>query len=59
MIVCVSHVVMCRPRRGESDLKGVQETLKNANEMDAMFLEEMKQSIPHFRQLKAESELCF
>ena len=43
-------------RRGESDLKGVQETLKNANEMDAMFLEEMKQSIPHFRQLKAESE---
>ena len=36
-------------------MKGVQDTLKNANEMDAMFLEDMKQSIPHFRQLKAES----
>ena len=47
--------VYMQAKRGDSDLKALQETLKSANEMDAMFLEEMKQSIPHFRQLRSES----
>lgn len=50
------HSSVLQSKRGESDLKTLQQALKNANEMDAMFLEEMKESVPLFRQLRANSE---
>ncbi|XP_019850541.1 PREDICTED: biogenesis of lysosome-related organelles complex 1 subunit 5-like isoform X2 [Amphimedon queenslandica] len=40
-------------KRGDSDVKLLKDTMKLANEIDAVYLEEMKQSIPLFNQIKS------
>ena len=42
-----------KAKRGDNDVKLLKDTMKLANEMDAVFLEEMKQSLPLFNQIKS------
>lgn len=41
-------------KRGDNDIKLLKDIMKLANEMDAVYLEEMKQSLPLFTQLKTK-----
>ena len=41
-------------KRDDNDIKLLKDIMKLANEMDAVYLEEMKQSLPVFTQLKTK-----
>lgn len=41
-------------KRDDNDIKLLKDIMKLANEMDAVYLEEMKQSLPLFTQLKTK-----
>ena len=47
-----------KAKRGDNDVKLLKDTMKLANEMDAVFLEEMKQSLPLFNQIKSNCKPC-
>ena len=53
--VLLDCIFVSQSKREDSDLKSLQDAMKKANEMDAIFLEDIKAASPKFRQIMTKS----
>lgn len=58
--MAIGHVVdlfvlASQSKREDSDLKSLQDAMRKANEMDVVFLEDIKTAAPKFKQVMAKS----